>query len=187
MPLPADADQFNRSLELGMLLAALMDADSPVKGVTSGAIRPELREIAVISRVGGGSLNPAKGDLGLTANWGRKGKDGKTMPGLGKVELRSTSGPPTDVADETGQAVDVYLNGLAYWKNIPLPVWEFTVGGYQIMKKWLSYRERDVLGRDLTPDEARSFTEMARRIAAVGAMLRPNGPNSSERYCGMHS
>jgi hypothetical protein len=35
------------------------------------------------------------------------------------------------------------------------------------MKKWLSYREYDLLGRLLTPDEAREITHMARRLAAL--------------------
>jgi hypothetical protein len=33
--------------------------------------------------------------------------------------------------------------------------------------KWLSYRERKLLGRALTPDEAREVTAMVRRIAAI--------------------
>jgi len=41
-----------------------------------------------------------------------------------------------------------------------------------VMKKWLSYRERALLGRDLRPDEARYVTEMARRIAAI-LLLEP--------------
>jgi hypothetical protein len=40
------------------------------------------------------------------------------------------------------------------------------------MKKWLSYRERSLLGRDLRPDEARYVMEMARRIAAI-LLLEP--------------
>ena len=35
------------------------------------------------------------------------------------------------------------------------------------LKKWLSYRERALLGRDLKTDEARYVTEMTRRIAAI--------------------
>lgn len=35
------------------------------------------------------------------------------------------------------------------------------------MKKWLSYRERDLLGRSLTTEEAREVMNMARRIAAI--------------------
>lgn len=36
-----------------------------------------------------------------------------------------------------------------------------------MIKKWLSYRELELLGRSLTMDEARYVTEMARRIAAL--------------------
>ena len=61
----------------------------------------------------------------------------------------------------------MYLNGGAYWANIPAKVWEYTIGGYQVMKKWLSYRERALLGRSLTVDEVREVTHMARRIAAI--------------------
>jgi len=67
---------------------------------------------------------------------------------------------------------DVYLNESACWKDIPAPVWDYTIGGYQVIKKWLSYREFDLLGRALTPDEAREVTHMARRIAAL-ILLQP--------------
>jgi hypothetical protein len=67
---------------------------------------------------------------------------------------------------------DVYLNDHAYWRCVPARVWKYTIGGYQVMKKWLSYRERPLLGRDLQPDEARYVTEMARRIAAI-LLLEP--------------
>ncbi len=36
-----------------------------------------------------------------------------------------------------------------------------------MLKKWLSYREEPVLGRRLHADEARIFTQIARRIAAI--------------------
>jgi len=67
---------------------------------------------------------------------------------------------------------DVFLNGVAYWRNVPARVWGYTIGGYQVMKKWLSYRERDLLGRPLSLDEAHYVTEMARRLAAL-ALLEP--------------
>jgi hypothetical protein len=46
-------------------------------------------------------------------------------------------------------------------------VWGFYIGGYQVIKKWLSYRERGILERGLTIDEIREVTGMARRIAAI--------------------
>jgi hypothetical protein len=55
---------------------------------------------------------------------------------------------------------------------VPEKVWNYTIGGYQVVKKWLSYREFELLGRALMPDEAREVTHMARRIAAL-ILLQP--------------
>ena len=61
---------------------------------------------------------------------------------------------------------------MAYWRNVPARVWDYTIGGYQVIKKWLSYREKALLGRGLTIEEAQEVTAMARRIAAV-LLLEP--------------
>ena len=79
-----------------------------------------------------------------------------------------------------GACYDVYLSDLAYWRCVPARVWKYTIGGYQVMKKWLSYRERALLGRDLRPDEARYVTEMTRRIAAI-LLLEPALDENYER------
>jgi hypothetical protein len=47
-----------------------------------------------------------------------------------------------------------------------------TIGGYKVIKKWLSYREKPLLGRVLTIDEVRYVQEMARRIATI-LLLQP--------------
>ena len=46
-------------------------------------------------------------------------------------------------------------------------MWDYTIGGYQVIKKWLSYREKPLLGRGLTSEEVRYVTEMARRITVL--------------------
>jgi len=103
-----------------------------------------------------------------------------TMPGKGlyverlELALFAAAGP----GSEELQAVlgkttyDVYLNEQMYWKNIPARIWTYHIGGYQVIKKWLSYRERSLLGRSLTPDEAREVTSTARRIAGI-VVLEP--------------
>ena len=83
--------------------------------------------------------------------------------------------PPDALRQLLGETTcDVYLSGLAYWSNVPAAVWEYYIGGYQVIKKWLSYREGKLLGRPLikddTTDEARYVTAMARRIAAICLM-----------------
>jgi hypothetical protein len=67
---------------------------------------------------------------------------------------------------------DIFLNDTAYWSNVPARVWDYTIGGYQVIKKWLSYREQVLLERPLKPEEARYVTEMVRRIAAL-LLLEP--------------
>jgi hypothetical protein len=50
---------------------------------------------------------------------------------------------------------------------VPESVWEYSIGSYQVIKKWLSYREEPLLGRPLTKDEAREVTAMVRRLTAI--------------------
>ena len=59
------------------------------------------------------------------------------------------------------------MNPNAFWRNIPTDIWHYRLGGYQVLKKWLSYREHPILDRPLTHDEALYFTNMARRIGAI--------------------
>ncbi len=167
IPLPATRGALEASAVLGRQVAALLETETQVPGVTTGSIRDELKAIALLSRDGGGGLSD--GDLSVTAGWGNATKAG-VMPGKGKVVSRAAGvGGPAAFGEET---LDVYLNASVAWRNVPLAVWRYTIGGYQVMKKWLSYREKSVLGRDLTTEEARDVQRMARRIAAL-LLLRP--------------
>ncbi|HWG68506.1 MAG TPA: type ISP restriction/modification enzyme [Steroidobacteraceae bacterium] len=67
--------------------------------------------------------------------------------------------------------IDVFLNEAAFWKNVPESVWNFTIGGYQVLKKFLSYREQPLLGRALTSVEVRFVRDVARRLAALLLMV----------------
>ena len=80
---------------------------------------------------------------------------------------------------ERGATFDVHLNDAAFWRDVPAAVWRYRLGGYQVLKKWLSYRERPILGRDLTPGEVRHFTDTARRIAALLSVAGNDGFNAS--------
>lgn len=64
-----------------------------------------------------------------------------------------------------------------------------TISGYAVLKKWLSYREKELLGRSLSVNEARYVTEMARRIAELmllGTQLDENYRTVADKaYKGM--
>lgn len=157
IPLPSGRDVLEQSAALGKQIAALLDSETPVPGVNIGSIREDLRSIAVLQRTDGGQVNPDT-DFRVQARWGYSGRGGITMPGTGRAIERVT---------DRGVVIDVYLNDTTYWANIPAAVWEYTMGGYQVIKKWLSYREFALLGRSLTLDEVREVTAIARRIAAI--------------------
>ena len=81
-------------------------------------------------------------------------------------------GDATSVLGQT--TFDIYLNGNAYWCNVPAAVWRYKLGGYQVLKKWSSYRERGVLGRALGPEEVLYFSEVARRVGAIVVATNPS-------------
>ena len=72
-------------------------------------------------------------------------------------------------------ALSEFVNDRAYWRNIPATVWNYKLGGYQVLKKWLSYRERKVLGRALRPEEVQHFTDTARCIGSILMVTAGNG------------
>ena len=167
------ADDLRASADRGWELAALLDPETPVAGVTAGTLRPELAAIAVPSTADG--RNMSGGDFALTAGWGHFGTGDAVMPGQGRaVERDYTAAERETLGDAVGvlgdATVDVYLNDNAHWRNVPAAVWNYKLGGYQVLKKWLSYRESKVLGRSLLPEEVQHFTYTALRIAAVLAL-----------------
>ena len=164
------AQALAQSTARGRELARLLDSDMPVPGVTSGSLRPEITAIAVPATTDGRNMTGS--DFALTAGWGHYGVGDAVMPGQGRtVERVYTSEERAAVADALpalGKTTfDVYLNDRAYWRNVPAAVWSYKLGGYQVLKKWLSYRERGILGRPLHPEEVQHFTDTARRISAI--------------------
>ena len=164
------AEELTESAARGRKLAALLDSDTDVAGVTTGSLRPEIGVIAVPSTTDGGNM--AGDDFDVTAGWGHFGSGQAVMPGQGRVDERphtsrerEAMGDAISVLGDT--TYDIYLNDRAYWSNVPASVWGYKLGGYQVLKKWLSYRESKVLGRPLKPDEVGHFMNTARRISAI--------------------
>ncbi len=111
-------------------------------------------------------------DFAVMAGWGHFGTGDTVMPGQGRITERAyTPGEKSALGDSIptlGETTfDVYLNDRAFWRNIPAAVWTYKLGGYQVLKKWLSYRESDILDRSLKPEEVQHFTDTTRRIAAI--------------------
>ena len=126
---------------------------SSLLNAVGGSLKPKVFCVSEMAQQGAG--HP---DFGLyAAKQVQRGKprDGQ-IPERGVIEVKS----------------DIYLNDIAYWRNIPAAVWTYKLGGYQVLNKWLSYREHKVLGRPLNPEEVQHFTNTARRI---GRLLEVTG------------
>ena len=154
----------------GRAIATLLDSDVPIPGVTQGSLHLEFVTVAVPTTADGHNMTGE--DFAVTAGWGHYGRDNAVMPGKGRIVERTLT-PSERVALGDKQLVlgettfDVYLNARAFWCNVPYAVWNYKLGGYQVLKKWLSYREHDVLNRALSPEEVQHFSDIARRIEAM--------------------
>jgi hypothetical protein len=167
VPLPDTAEVLQASAGLGRTLAALLDplVTPPNLPTVVGPIR----------RVDGKPVQPARGDLEVRAQWGYLQRGTVVMPGHGKTATRNYTEAETaalgDAVEYLGRPLDIYLNHQTFWSCVPERVWSFKIGGFQVLKKWLSYREHGdgppLLGRSMTPAETRSFTNLAQRLTAV--------------------
>ena len=167
------AEALAESALRGRELAALLDPDTSVPGVTQAPLRPEIAAVAAAATNDDRYL--ADDDFAVTAGWGHYGRDGVVMPGQGRaVERPFTPEERAAMGDALpalgGTTFDIRLNGEAFWRNVPAAVWTYRLGGYQVLKKWLSYRDRAILGRPLRPEEVQHFTDTARRIGAILSM-----------------
>ena len=173
-------EELSASATRGRELARLLDPDTPVPGVTEGALRPELASLAVPATTDGSNM--AGPDFAVTAGWGHFGSGDAVMPGAGRAVERDFATPERSALADALLALgphtlDIGLNDRAHWRNVPAAVWNYRLGGYQVLKKWLSYREHAVLKRALKPEEVQHFTDTARRIAAI--LLLTNSPIES--------
>ena len=168
------AETLAASAARGRELARLLDPDAPVPGVTQGTLRPAIAALAVPATTD--DRNMTGNDFALTAGWGHYGTGDAVMPGQGRiVEREYTPDERAALGDAIpalgAKTLDVYLNDHAFWRNVPAAIWDYKLGGYQVLKKWLSYRESDVLGRALTPEEVLYFAEMTRRVGTILQMI----------------
>ena len=185
IPLPATAELLAQSATLGRHPAELLDAESSINLSVEWSFLAKLQLPQNI---------PIEEALKLTAGWGSRGQGSTVMPGRGLVKVRDWTTTERDrlIALAAAQGLtleealailgalclDIHLNGAAYWTGVPANVWTYTLGGYQVLKKWLSYRELPLLGRPLKTEEAAWFAQVVRRITAILLL----GPSLDRSY-----
>ncbi len=127
-----------------------------------GALRTNIAAIAVPATTD--SRNMTGDDFAVTAGWRHYGAGDAVMPRQGQIVERAYTlaekAAMSDSIPTLGETTfDVYLNDRAFWRNVPAAVWTYKLGGYQVLKKWLSYRERSILNHPLKPEEVQCSAE----------------------------
>jgi len=167
------------SAALGAQLAALLDPEAPMPGVTTGQLRSEIACVAVPSTKPGHDRDWA------LRGWGNRTAAGVTMPTRGRAASRAYDATEAAAQGRAGllgaNTFDVGLNDHSFWSGVPASVWECRIGGYQVLKKWLSYRDHSIIGRPLTAGEVSHVQQTARRIAAC--LLLGPALDASYRNC----
>lgn len=131
-----------------------------------GTLKPKVFSVLELADQGAG--HP---DLGLYA--AHQVRRGKPRPGQrperGVVEVKSPKDDTlaTIVSDQVGKYQASYGSAHTGATSLLPSGPTSRVGCYQVLKKWLSYREKKVLGRPILPEEVQHFTDSARRIAAI--------------------
>ena len=96
-------EAISSSAACGHELAALLDADTPVLGVTKPPIEPTIAAIAVPAATTGRHL--AGEDFAVTAGWGRHGLGDAVMPGKGRAVERAYTADESAAKGDTPHAL----------------------------------------------------------------------------------
>jgi predicted helicase len=88
-----------------------------------------------------------------------------SVPGDNRVEaVRYIALAPQSQNREMGS---VWINATQYFENVPLEAWNFSIGGYQICKKWLNDRK----GRKLRDDDLARYQQIVAILSETSRLM----------------
>lgn len=188
-PVPDNIDTLRKSTKIGDKLAIILDGKQN-KELPKEEFPDEVRRLGLV-----------KGNELLVSGWGSYDKEGSVQPS--KRILKSRPWEPDEkialqkifkslkIEQERGlellgDAVDIDLNceddDPNQWCGVPENVWKLRIGRYQVIRKWLSYRDFSVLGRKLDEeDEARHVSNMTQRLTLL--LLMTDDLDANYRSC----
>ena len=186
IPMPNSENLLRASSQLGKIVSSLLNSD---KGISSDLTPDGLNELG---------LTQQRTNLGV-AKWGFM-NGSAVVPSRGSTTTRAWDDDEHRAIDRMfasmnidrdrgirilGNAVDVYLNDTNYWKGIPEAVYDFRCGNYQVIKKWLSYRDLKVIKREITGEEADHVTDIVWRLTIL--LLMGDSLDANYEACSMNS
>jgi hypothetical protein len=149
VPIPKDKNLFDRLVVAGEQVTRLLDADRDASDVIKAIVGADLaRALGPLKRIDAKQVRPD--DLKVTVTYWGGGK-GRWTPRAFKTDEHLA----TEFGDAWGERTgDLFVNDCAFFANVPEQVWNYQLGGYPVLKKWLGYRQADRRdGKPLTDDE----------------------------------
>lgn len=173
VPIAKNKVIFDGIVDLGDQLARLMDPLTNADPVIKSVLGKDPKTLAVVTRVGGGSVNQTDLLVEYSYYGAATGRWDSRQTGKGEV-LRPEWGELTG---------DLYINKQVFLAHVPEQIWRYELGGYPVLKKWLGYRQAGRrAGGALSFQELDELRGMVQRIAAI-LTLRPLLDSAYEKAC----
>ena len=172
-PVPGTHDALQKSVKLGEKLALILNGKEN-EPMPVGEFPNEIRQFGLIQGL----------DLHVTG-WGHYDKEGSVQPNRRVLKSRPWCDgekkalrkifTAMEIEEKRGmkllgKAVDIDLSTDKepnQWCGIPDSVWKCRIGRYPVIRKWLSYRDISILGRDLNDSEARHVSNVVQRLTIL--------------------
>jgi hypothetical protein len=87
------------------------------------------------------------------------------------VALKKVAEKGKELAELTGTTGKVFINATSGFANVHQPIWQHTIGGYQVLHKWLDDRRK--AGRSLSQEDITHWLRIYASLQATqGLMLQ---------------
>lgn len=146
VPIPRSENAFRRCVELGATVASLLDPTRDAGATVSKVLGSDRSSVAVPTRSDGGQIDSRQLHVAV--------KYFGSAPGGWEAGASETDGR-------------LRLNDDVTLEGVSLPAWQYRLGGYPVIKKWLGYREAERRKRPLTLDELSSLRSIVQRVTAL--------------------
>ncbi|KAA0250333.1 MAG: helicase [Acidobacteria bacterium] len=163
LPIPRKLESLAEAAELGEKVAVLLDPATPASKVIREVLGRDAARVGAMHGFNKRKLR--KEDLGVTVSYHGSA--------AGRFEVHP--------GESLGR---IAINEVAAFSGVPVEVWQYELGGYPVLKKWLGYRHIERIGgRMLSLEEVDFFRGMVQRLAAL-VRLRPALDAAVERVIG---
>lgn len=162
IPIAKDRKRFKETVGLGDTLAQLLNPSADASKDLKDILGKDRKGLAVPSKLSGGNIGESDLTVAISYFGGASGR-WESRP---YAELEPSR---LEWGDSTG---DLFINGDLALLNVPLAVWQYELGGYPVIKKWLGYRQASRRGgAALTLAELDELRGIIHRIAATLTLL----------------